>query len=168
MHRAGIFYVINRNFESDQPRMLRVTDIRNNKEELHKRLELRNFNAQKFFDDALALDDKRKETQTELDNLLAGLNQASKEIGELYKKGETEEAEKKKSETASNKESAKSLGEKLHQIEDDIKATLVQIPNAPDLSVPQGKSSEDNEIVKECGELPKLSEDAMPINLPYW
>ncbi len=144
--------------------MLSVTDIRNNTKELLDRLELRNFDAHEYFDEILALDGKRKETQTELDGMLAVLNQHAKEIGDLYKKGDSEQAEKKKSETTANKESSKLLSEQLHTTEEAIKSLLVLIPNAPNSSVPKGNSSKDNEIVKESGDMPNLPEDA----LPHW
>lgn len=140
--------------------MLSVNDIRDNTKELLDRLQLRSFDARDYFDEILALDGQRKETQTELDGLLGKLNVLAKDIGELYKKGETEEAEKKKSETAAIKESSKTLTDKLHKAKEAIKSLLVLIPNAPDSSVPKGNSAKDNEIVKEAGDMPNLAEDA--------
>jgi len=144
--------------------MLSVNDIRNNTEELLGRLQLRSFDAHNYFTEIIELDGKRKKTQTELDSLLASLNQLAKEVGELYKKGNAEEAEKRKSETATIKESSKDLTDKLHKTEEAIKSLLVLIPNAPHTSVPKGSASKDNEIVKESGELPNLKEGA----LPHW
>ncbi|PCH93174.1 MAG: serine--tRNA ligase [Bacteroidetes bacterium] len=144
--------------------MLNVNDIRENTKKLLERLEIRNFDAHNYFNEILALDSQRKETQTELDAILSNLNQLAKEIGELYKTGEKEQAENKKAETATQKETSKTLTDKLHKTEESIKALLVLIPNAPDESVPKGNAAKDNEIVKESGNLPNLEENA----LPHW
>ena len=45
----------------------------------------KNFDAKPIVDEILAIDEKRRSTQTNLDGILAQLNKASKEIGELYK-----------------------------------------------------------------------------------
>lgn len=144
--------------------MLQLPYLREHREEAINRLAKRNINAAPLIDEILGLDDKRKQTQTELDQLLAQSNQIAKQIGELMKSGNKEEAEKLKEASTSNKSKVKELEEALRIAENDIKDALVKIPNAPSLKVKQGKTPEDNEIVYTFGDIPDLSENA----LPHW
>ena len=52
----------------------------------------------------------------------------------------------------------------MHAIESSVYELLVEIPNAPHEKVVKGKSTEDNEVVYEHGNLPTLSEES----LPHW
>ena len=72
--------------------MLQGTYIRENKEEVVKRLAIRNFDAANIIERVLESDEKRKATQNDLDNTLAQINTISKQIGELFKSGKTGEA----------------------------------------------------------------------------
>jgi len=58
----------------------------------------------------------------------------------------------------------KALEDSTTQAEEDLKALLYTIPNIPHLSVPAGKSADDNEVVLENGVIPTLHED----RLPHW
>ena len=71
--------------------MLQVSTIKERKEALLNGLKTRNFPADdiKIVDEIIALDNLRKATQTENDELLAQSNKLSKEIGNLYKLGQT-------------------------------------------------------------------------------
>ena len=73
--------------------MLQVNFIRENREEVIKRLAKRNIDASATVDLVIELDEKRRATQVELDNLLAESNKLSKDIGELMKSGEKAKAE---------------------------------------------------------------------------
>ena len=73
--------------------MLELSYIRRSPEEVIARLVFKNFDAKPIFDEILAIDEKRRATQTNLDGILAQLNKASKEIGELYKAGKKTEAD---------------------------------------------------------------------------
>ena len=94
--------------------------------------------------------------------MLSKSNQLSKQIGELYKSGDTEKANELKEQTASLKEQSKALQDRYAAFEKDIQDILVQIPNVPHLSVPKGISDADNKIIKESGKKPKLSDNAKP------
>ena len=73
--------------------MLELSYIRRNPEEVITRLATKNFDAKSIIDEILAIDEKRRSTQTTLDGILAQLNKASKEIGDLYKLGKKAEAD---------------------------------------------------------------------------
>jgi len=98
----------------------------------------------------------------DLDNTLAQINTISKQIGELFKSGKTGEANELKSKTTELKENSKKLNESLTNIEKELNNLLVTIPNIPHISVPSGKTSADNEITLEEGNIPDLGEDAKP------
>lgn len=96
----------------------------------------------------LSLDRKRKSIQQELDNILHESNKLAKEIGQLFQQGKKSEAEIAKEKTTDLKQKGKDLGESLSTIEEELKATLYNIPNVPHESVPSGKTEDDNEVVK--------------------
>ena len=144
--------------------MLQINYIRENREEAISKLTKRGFDATTVFEDIIAKDDLRKETQNKLDDILAQSNQIAKEIGAYFKNGEKEKAEEAKAKTVTLKQQSKTLSEKLNQVSDDLQELLIHIPNVPHDSVPNGKTPEDNEVVKEEGDIPKLHSEA----LPHW
>ena len=144
--------------------MLQVAQIRENKEAYIQALQKRNFDAKEAFEKALNLDETRRSTQTELDNVLAESNKLSKEIGLLFKSGEHEKANKVKEQTGDLKEKSKSLSEKLTETSQQLNEVLYTIPNVPHESVPAGLSEDDNEEIFNEGDIPVLAEGS----LPHW
>ncbi len=143
--------------------MLQLNFIRENKEEVVKRLAIKNFkNAAEVVDSIIELDTKRRNVQKENDAVKAEANALAKQIGELMKGGKKEEAEQVKSKTASLKQKEKELDEQLSSIEKEIHDILVTVPNLPNTTVPVGKTPEDNAVVFEHGEIPKLADNAVP------
>lgn len=100
--------------------MLTLNYLRNNKQEAIERLHIRNIDSEKIINKVIEKDDLRKETQKKLDDILAQVNSASKQIGELFKNGKTDEANELKSKTSSLKTDSKSLNELLTNTENDI------------------------------------------------
>jgi len=144
--------------------MLQVSYIRENREHVLERLAVKNFKQPELVDEIIQLDEKRRQTQNQLDSTLAQSNAAAKQIGELMRTGKKEEAETIKAKTGAWKEEAKQLGEQLNTIEEDLHKKLVLIPNLPHSSVPKGTGADDNEVVLENGEKPSLPANA----LPHW
>ena len=144
--------------------MLEVKHIRAHQKEYVQALKKRNFEADSVFEAILKLDERRRSTQKELDEILSESNSLSKEIGMLFKSGETEKANAAKEKTAGLKEDSKRLGEEMGQVATELQALLYQVPNIPHPSVPAGKSEEDNEEIFSEGEIPTLSKSA----LPHW
>jgi len=144
--------------------MLQVNYIRDNREQVLERLAVKNFKQPALVDEVIQLDDKRRQTQTSLDNISAEANAASKQIGELMRSGKKDEAETLKSKTGTWKEDIKNLGEQLSAVEEELYQKLVLLPNLPHSSVPKGLTPEDNEVVLESGDKPNLPANA----LPHW
>lgn len=144
--------------------MLQLAVIRENKEKVIKALAKRNLDANNLVETVLDLDEKRRATQVELDNILAESNLLSKEIGEMMKSGEKAKAEIVKQKTAQLKEKSKELSDKLEVFTTSLSEELYKIPNTPADIVPEGKTPDDNLTVHQEGDIPVLHEGA----LPHW
>jgi seryl-tRNA synthetase len=144
--------------------MLHLNTIRENKKAFIDALKKRNLQADAMIEKVLQLDENRRATQTELDNLLAEAKKLSNEIGDLFKNGKTQEANALKEQTSIAKDVTKQLTDQLNNLATELQKALYQIPNIPHASVVAGKSEEDNEEVFKEGNIPKLFEGA----LPHW
>ncbi len=142
--------------------MLTVPYLRDQKEEALKRLSIKNFNNTALVDEILLMDEERRQAQQENDETLAEMNTIAKEIGILFKSGKAGQADVLKNRNTELKEKSKALAEKLNNLKDSIQSKLIEIPNAPHISVPKGKVAADNEIVATAGTMPKLFEGAQP------
>ncbi|MBN1338070.1 MAG: serine--tRNA ligase [Bacteroidales bacterium] len=134
--------------------MLQLNFIRENKEEVVRRLELKNFKADDAVEKLIGIDNERRILQKNLDENYAEANRLAKEIGDLFKKGLKNEAENIRARTHELKQQAKTLNENLDLVEKELHNILILLPNLPHPSVPPGKSSEDNEIVHQEGIIP--------------
>ncbi|MBI9040905.1 serine--tRNA ligase [Lutibacter sp.] len=145
--------------------MLQVAFIRENKEIVLKGLAKRNFkNAEELVDKTIAADEERRAIQTELDAMLAESNKLSKDIGMLFKSGETQKADILKKKTVQLKDKSKDLTESLQNKANELQELLYLIPNIPNEIVPNGVSADDNLTVFQEGKIPVLHKDA----LPHW
>lgn len=145
--------------------MLTLKTILENREDVIRRLGKKHFaNAEEMIDAVIAQNEIRRSTQKELDDILANMNKLSKSIGALMKEGKKAEAEEAKAQTATLKENSKILSAKMDEAAEKIKELLLQIPNLPHATVPEGKTAEDNVVEKMEGTIPELGENA----LPHW
>lgn len=143
--------------------MLQLNYIRENKEDVLKRLAIKNFkDAEGIINSVIELDNSRKAAQKQADDTKAEANALARQIGDLMKSGKKEEAEVLKAKTAELKNTEKALDEKQKSIEAEVHKLLVTVPNLPSLSVPAGKTPEDNEVVSEDGAKPTLHAGAQP------
>ncbi|WP_431107759.1 serine--tRNA ligase [Winogradskyella poriferorum] len=144
--------------------MLQVAFIRENKDAVINGLAKRNIDATEIINDVIALDEDRRNLQTQLDNSKAESNSLSKEIGNLFKSGEVQKANVLKEKTTQLKETVKTLEQELNEKADALNELLYKIPNVPNEIVPAGNTDEDNEEVYREGDIPTLFEGA----LPHW
>lgn len=142
--------------------MLQINYIRQNTAEVKKRLAVKHFNNIELVDELLQLDENLRQQKVSTENLQASINTASKEIGILMGKGEKETAEAKKLEVSSLKNELAEKNSMLVSMEEDFKSKILLLPNLPHVSVPVGKTPEDNEIVREGGTKPALPQNAQP------
>jgi len=144
--------------------MLPIHLFRTNKEQILEGLKKKHFKELDLVHKIISIDEHRRQLQTENDNLSAQINSASKTIGQLMAKGEKNQAEELKAQVAQHKEQSKHVAAKLAELEAEQQDTLVRLPNLPHISVPEGKTPEENEVVRSGGEIPDLSEQ----KLPHW
>ena len=144
--------------------MLQLNTIREEKDRVISGLKKRNFKELALVDEIITLDEKRRSTQLALDETLAKSNTLSKEVGNLFKAGETDKANALKAESATLKDDIKTLTDKLNDTVTALNDLLYRIPNIPCDLVPEGTSEADNVVVYEAGTIPNLPADA----LPHW
>jgi seryl-tRNA synthetase len=142
--------------------MLQVHVLRNNPADVKKRLAVKQFKQPDLVDLIVSLDDDRKRLQNEFDQTQAKVNAASKEIGKWMAQGNKEAAEATKTDVAAWKATLEPLKEQMARVEADLLANMVLLPNLPHESVPEGKTPEENVVVREGGQKPSLYAGAVP------
>jgi seryl-tRNA synthetase len=147
--------------------MLELRRIREQKEEVLEGLRVRNYTDDqlKVIGDILEWDEKRRQSKTALDNILAESNRIAKEVGQLMQQGKKEEAEAVKARVGALKQQGKDLEVALAEAEQKIDELLLSVPNIPNKQVPRGRTPEDNEVFKPW---PKPMPDLGPDALPHW
>ncbi len=106
----------------------------------------------KLVDEVIELDEARRKTQQEADDLKANRNKISKNIGALMQQGKKEEAEELKKEVAREAEKLAELDEKQKELEEKTNKIMMVIPNIIDPTVPIGKDDSENVEIKKYGE----------------
>ncbi len=142
--------------------MLQVQVLRNNTAEVKKKLALKQFKQLELVDQVVSLDDERKKLQADFDQTQAKVNAASKEIGKYMAAGNQAEADSIKSNVAAWKALLEPLKDQMAIVEKELLATLVLLPNLPADAVPEGKTPEENVVVREGGLKPDLYAGAVP------
>ncbi len=142
--------------------MLEIQLIRQNPAFVKERLAVKHFAEINLVDEILQADEERRNIQKELDDIRNRENVIAKEIGGLFKEGKKDEAEAKKTETVKLKEQSATLSARFSELEKTQQDLLVRLPNLPNELVPQGKTAEENVVVKQVGEIPTLHTDAKP------
>ena len=145
--------------------MLQLQYIKEHRDECIQRLMIKHVpDVEQRIDEIIALDEQRRALQKKGDDVKAEQNAIAKEVGLLFKQGKRDEAEQKKSLTADLKAQEKQLSEQAAAVEQELNTKLLSLPNAPHLSVPQGRTSDDNLEVGRFGAMPDLPANA----LPHW
>jgi seryl-tRNA synthetase len=142
--------------------MLTLAQIRENNDFVIERLKVKNFDAKALIDQIIKLDIELRKIQVDLEMRKNEMNLISKNIGSLIQQGKTEEANKSKEKTGILKEEIKDLTQLYNDKEPMLDALLVALPNLPHISVPAGKSANENVVVREGGKMPDMIENAMP------
>jgi seryl-tRNA synthetase len=107
--------------------------------------------------DVLALDEQRRKVLAEVEQLKAQRNRVSKDIGALMGRKKLAEAEAKKAETRAIGDRIGELDKQVAGFEAQRDRLLLRLPNLPHPSVPIGRASEDNPVVRAWGEKPALA-----------
>ena len=144
--------------------MLTLKQLRDNREDAIRRLKKKGVDAEEIIARIEELDNNRKALQNDLDNLLAQQNQAAKQIGALMAKGLKEEAEVAKQTVAQIKVQSQQLAKESEVVAEALQAEIVKLPNLPADIVPEGRTAEDNVVVKLVENYTEIPGEA----LPHW
>ena len=155
--------------------MLTLALIKENPEDVIKRLEKKHFDGRDAINRVLELDKERRAAQTLRDNQAAQLNKMAALIGGFMKEGKKEAAEKVKAEVAALKENNKAIDERVKAADDEIRNILLTVPNVPYDIVPEGAAAGDNLVVKsnlsdEVATVAEWKHDAVndEAKVPHW
>ena len=133
--------------------MLDIKFVRENpdivKENIKKKFQDRKL---AMVDEAIALDQRRREIPGEADQLRNEKNKTSKEIGRLMAAGDKEGAEAVKAKVAEFAARLKELEQEAPEVEEALRKIMLVLPNIIDPSVPIGKDDSENVEVQRFGE----------------
>ena len=136
--------------------MLDINLIRENPDKVKKNLENRNQRDKiEWIDEILKLDSVWRKNNIKIEELRHERNKLTDEINRLKKQGK--ETKKLIKEAASIPDQIFELEHKNNKNKEKINYFIERIPNLLDESVPIGKTSEDNKLIKEWGKKPKFS-----------
>ena len=129
--------------------MIDIKDLRDSIDEVEKSLARRGYslNKDKFID----LDGQRKSLQVEVESLQSNRKNLSNDFGKLKSSGENTEDLKKKIDSIND--NLKSKNESLNLILDSINSILLDIPNIPHESTPDGKNESENVVLRTVGKI---------------
>ena len=132
--------------------MLDITLLRKDLDGVLARLQTRK-NPQPFLDvdQFRALEAERKTLQTRTEELQSKRNTLSKQIGALKGKGEHAQAEAAMAEVNALKGELERSAARLEQIQAEMQALLLAVPNLPHESVPVGSDEHGNVVVRSWG-----------------
>ncbi len=109
------------------------------------------------FDEFVRLSREKKDVLKRTEDLRAVKNKASEEVSRLKREGQ--DAAAIIAEMRKVGDEIAGLEERLKAFDDELKATLLNIPNIPHGSVPVGKGPEDNREVRRWGSRPEFGSE---------
>lgn len=140
--------------------MIDIQVLRDDPERLRQAVRDKGLGDGSVVDRLIELDERRRETLTELQEAQARSNSISKDIGEFMRSGRKDEAQERIDESTRLKAAIRNLEEDARKVEDELERRMLDVPNIPHSTVPVGRTPEDNEVVAEHGE--RASFDFVP------
>jgi len=148
--------------------MLQIAMLREQPELVVAGLTKKNYpDPQGAVDELLKLDEQRREVMRRSDELAAEANAAAKQVGDLMKQGRKDEAEAIRAQTTAAKQRIAEVKEELDALDQQFQDRLIQLPNLPHASVPNGTHADHNEVVYQVDSLPELGH-MNGLALPHW
>src|SRR5206468_4584197 len=139
--------------------MLDIRLIREKPDFVRERLAARGDGDEARIDDVLRIDAERRKSETELQRLQSERNRLSKEIG--ARRSRKEPSEELEAEVRKIGEQIAGLTQRTQALDEEQRSVLLEIPNLPHESVPEGKDPSANTIVREWGNRPELAGKAL-------
>ncbi|XDD54218.1 serine--tRNA ligase [Leptospira sp. WS4.C2] len=138
--------------------MLDINRIVQNPEELLSTLQKRGVASADIEAKIKSVSEKQRKLKLEVEDLRAERNRVSKEIG--IQKSQGKDITEISASMKGVGDRIKAIEEELTKEEESLHDLNLGLPNLLDPSVPEGKSEADNVLVREWGEVPKLSFEA--------
>ncbi len=142
--------------------MLQINYIRQHTALVKEKLAKKHFGNIELVDALLQIDEELRKQKSSTETLQASVNAASKEIGTLMAKGDKDLAEQKKQQVAAWKEELSVQRNAMVALEESFNQQILVLPNLPHDSVPEGKTPDENEVIREGGSKPTLPANAKP------
>ena len=129
--------------------MIDIKKLRDNSELVKQALKKRGYH----LDVSLfsQLDSSRKSLQIDVENLQAERKKLSAEFGKLKSSGDPTDELKKIIDSKNEELSSKDM--ELQEIMSQIDSLMLDMPNIPDNTVPEGKDESENVVIKEYGKI---------------
>jgi len=142
--------------------MLDIRLLREDPSAVKARLETRSSQFPDLVDQILAIDARRRESETRVQHLRAEKNRLSKEIGMMKKSGgDSSEFENQVKGFASEMDD---LGRLATELDAEQRDLLLRVPNLPSPGTPEGREAADNAVIRSWGvPTPSNSEDHVTI-----
>jgi len=141
--------------------MLDIKQLREHPEEVRKGV-LRKGENGALVDEALRVDEQRRALLQKGEALKSRKNTVSAQVAKMKARGE--DAAALIGETRAVADEIKAIDEELRGIEERFREVMLQIPNIPHASVPDGRSAKENQVIAEWGKPPEI--DFAP--MPHW
>ena len=119
-----------------------------------------------MLDEAVGHDERAREITAERDTIRARVNELSKQVGALRRDGKTAEAEALQAESRVLGEKESALAADAERVQGSLRECLLRIPNLPHADAPDGRSDEDNPVIKGPVNMP--SSFAEHQRVPHW
>ncbi|MBO6576131.1 MAG: serine--tRNA ligase [Rhodothermales bacterium] len=142
--------------------MIDLTLLRENPDLLKRGIRAKRKGDEATVDALLDADTRRRESVTLEQELREQANAAAKSIGELMKSGRRDEAQDQIKASSELKERLKTQEEATRAIEAELHQLVLEIPNPPHESVPEGAGPEDNAIPFQAQVLPGFDFEPKP------
>ena len=104
----------------------------------------------------IALDASRKALQAEMEALQNERKTGSKQVGLLMKAGDSAGAEAQKARMTEIGQQLDAIKAKFDAEADELNQWMMEIPNVPDASVPEGRDESDNQELRVVGQRPQF------------
>jgi seryl-tRNA synthetase len=143
--------------------MLDIAFIRDHSNIVKEAIKNKGLKDDSVVDELISVDEEWRSLTHSTDQLRNESNVKSKQIGQLMGQGKKEEAQKIIAETSEAKSTIQKNEKRLEELTEKRASLLFQIPNVPHETVPVGFKEDENETVKQVGEI--LEKEW---RLPHW
>jgi seryl-tRNA synthetase len=141
--------------------MLDIKWMREHRAELAEAMEKLNMSDAPW-EEALTLDERRRQLLTQVETLRAERNTGSKQIGELFRHKKSAEANDLKTRMGQIGNEIDNLDQELRQVEADFQAAMLRIPNIPEPDVPVAPDESGNQVLQQWGQKPSFAFEPKP------